>query len=50
MMSFRFLHAADVHLDSPVGGLNGYPGVHVADRYPHGNARGIRPAGRDHYP
>ena len=32
MMSFRFLHAADVHLDSPVGGLNGYPGA-SADRY-----------------
>ena len=29
MASFRFLHAADVHLDSPVGGLNGYPGARL---------------------
>ena len=29
MMSFRFLHAADIHLDSPVSGLNGYPSVNV---------------------
>ena len=27
MMSFRFLHAADIHLDSPLKGLNGYPGA-----------------------
>ena len=25
MTSFRFLHAADIHLDSPVGGLRDYP-------------------------
>ena len=32
MTSFRFLHAADVHLDSPVGGLREYPGA-SAHRY-----------------
>ena len=32
MQSFRFLHAADIHLDSPLKGLNGYPGAN-AERY-----------------
>ena len=32
MTEFRFLHAADVHLDSPVGGLRDYPGA-SAHRY-----------------
>ena len=32
MQSFRFLHAADVHLDSPLRGLRGYPGAD-AERY-----------------
>ena len=32
MNSFRFLHAADIHLDSPVGGLKDYPGP-GADRF-----------------
>ena len=27
MTSFRFLHAADIHLDSPVAGLGDYPGA-----------------------
>ena len=32
MQSFRFLHAADIHLDSPLKGLQGYPGAD-AERY-----------------
>ena len=27
MQTFRFLHAADIHLDSPLKGLRGYPGA-----------------------
>ena len=32
MPSFRFIHAADIHLDSPVSGLKDYPGI-SADRF-----------------
>ena len=32
MQSFRFLHAADIHLDSPLKGLQGYTGAD-AERY-----------------
>ena len=31
MASFRFLHAADVHLDSPLRGLSRYEGVPADD-------------------
>ena len=31
MTDFRFLHAADIHLDSPLKGLTGYEG-HIAER------------------
>ena len=29
MTSFRFLHAADIHLDSPLKGLSGHQGSAV---------------------
>ncbi|MEG8029093.1 DNA repair exonuclease [Sphingomonas aerolata] len=31
MTSFRFLHAADIHLDSPLHGLSRYEGLPVED-------------------
>lgn len=31
MSSFRFLHAADIHLDSPLHGLAKYEGVPVEE-------------------
>ena len=30
-MSFKFMHAADIHLDSPLKGLEKYPGAPVAE-------------------
>ena len=41
MTTFRFLHAADVHLDSPLLGLSRYEGI------PHGEIRGATRAAFD---